>query len=113
MTNVPRNRLNTWLSTRVWVWIAALVLSVVLLGVALLVIVGRVADNASKLSELRYRSCITDAELNFKIAEGAVVEAAFTQNREAVARLLPAYSTSLELLRHVQTDCRTKFPEGP
>lgn len=105
------SRLNLWLSGRVWVPLGVLVASVLLLGIALLVIVGRVNDNATKLSELRYRSCIEDAVLDFKVAEGDAVFAAFNRDPDAVARALPAYGEAIERLRGAQTSCRAQYPD--
>lgn len=104
-------RFNLWLANRVWIPIAALVMSVVLLGVALLIVTARVNDNSTKLSELRYRSCIEDAVLDFKVAEGDVVVAAFSRDTDVVTRLLPPYRDALEQLRGAQETCRNKFPD--
>lgn len=112
--NVSRSRLgrvNTWLSTRAWVWIGGMTLAIVLLGFALVVLIGRVADNASKLSELKYRSCIEDAVLDFKIAEGDLVAALVDRDPVALAEKRPAFNKALDELRGTQAACRTKFPE--
>lgn len=104
-------RINIWLAARVWIPIAVLVGSVLLLGFALLLLVGRVNDNSTKLSELRYRSCIEDAVLDFKIAEGSVVEAAFSRDEQRTGELLVPYRESLDRLRGAESSCRAKFPD--
>lgn len=112
--NVSLSRLgraNRWLSNRAWVWIAGMTVAIVLLGLVVLALVGRVADNATKLSELRYRSCIEDSVTAFKIAEGDVVLAAFTRDNAAFTRAIGPYHDALEQLRGAQSACRSQFPE--
>lgn len=104
-------RVNLWLAARVWIPIAVLVASVLLLGFALLLLTIRVSDNATKLSELRYRSCIEDTVLEFKIAEGDAVFAAFNRDTAAFNAAIGPYHDSLERLRGAEANCRSKFPE--
>jgi hypothetical protein len=112
--NVSLSRLgraNRWLSNRAWVWIAGMTLAIVLLGLVVLALVGRVSDNSTKLSELRYRSCIEDSVLDFKIAEGDVVFAAFSRDQTLVGQKLIPYQQALDRMRGAQAACRVQFPD--
>lgn len=102
---------NLWLAGRVWIPLSGLVFGVALLGIALLLVVGRVSSTETNVSELRYRSCIDDAVVEFKIAEGDAVFAAFNRDAAAVEASKGPYHDTLERLRAAQSDCRAKFPD--
>lgn len=103
-------RVNTWLSARAWVWIAGMTTAIVLLGFALVLIVGRVADNATKLSELRYRSCIEDSVVDYKVAEGRLVRALIDRDASALSVSRVDFDVALDALDAAKRTCRERFP---
>lgn len=104
------DKLNRWLAAHSWIWVMCLATTIVALSFVVLTLIGRVADNATSLSELQYRSCIEDGVLDFKIAEGDLLAAAFDRVPERITKTRADYSTALEVLRGKQQVCRAKFP---
>jgi hypothetical protein len=103
-------RLNSWLQQRIWVALLAIFLSFALFSVSVIILESKVNENSVRLIELRYQSCIQDAELDFSVKQGDLVAAAFDRDQTKIAAAEIPYKDSLKNLHEVQTVCRVKFP---
>lgn len=108
---IPRSvRVNLWIANHVWTLVAGLLIAVMAIVFSLVIVIGRVKSNAESVSELKYKSCIEDSVLVLTVAQGELVDAAFSRDTDRAARDLIPYRDALEQLRQAKVVCRAQFP---